>query len=240
MSAPPPLPPLPSPPSSSSVASEAVAAKSVAGVRGGGAPPLDAQQRAVVAAVLERHENVFMTGTAGAGKSFTLRTLVAEARAAGLVVEVTSTTGRSAVELDLGATTLHSLFGIGKGEKSAASYARDLHKPRMRAYLERLRALDVLVVDEISMAPAEVLEKVETILADVRNAPTVPWGGAQVVFSGDFFQLLPVPDTSPAAKRKRGGGGRPERPALAFEAPRAWGASAVHVYVGTCRPQTPG
>jgi ATP-dependent exoDNAse (exonuclease V) alpha subunit len=185
----------------------------------------DSYQQAAIDAVLDRRDKDIFTGPAGTGKSFTLRHLVAEARERGRRLAVCSSTGRSAVELQLRATTLHGFLALGDtGTRSASAYIRQLRSPSMAAHREQLMQLDMLVVDEVSMLDAEFLGKAEAIVAGIRVRDEEPWGGVQVVFSGDFAQLQPVPN------RKRNRQGRVEMPRLAFHASRAWIDARVHTY----------
>lgn len=187
---------------------------------------LDAAQRAAFDAVLDRRENVFVTGPAGTGKSHLLRALVAEARTRGLRVAVCSSTGRSAVELGLGATTLHNFLALGdKGHRGVSAYTQRLERPAFEAHRTRIRDLDVLVLDEVSMVAANFLTKAEAIVGTVRGRANEPYGGLQVVTSGDFAQLRPTP---PPGKRDRAGRYVPGvEPRLAFHAVRAWREAAI-------------
>lgn len=91
----------------------------------------DPLQRAAIDAALDRHENTFITGPADSGKSFTVRYQVVAERDRGRVVSICSSTGRSAVELGLDATTLHSFLALGDyGDRSVAAYVRQLESMR--------------------------------------------------------------------------------------------------------------
>ena len=187
----------------------------------------DVHQQAALDAALVRHENIFITGPAGSGKSFTLRVLVRGARARRLKVAVCSSTGRSAVELALSATTLHSLLALGDtGERSVASYVRQLEAKRHDATRQRIAGLDLLVIDEVSMLSARLLGLAEAIIASVRRRTSEPWGGVQVVYSGDFAQLRPVA----SSRGKRKASEPAPTPQLAFHAVRAWVEANVLVY----------
>jgi len=188
-------------------------------------PTLDDHQRAVFDAVVERGENVFVTGSAGCGKSFTVRAIVAQLRALGKRVHVASSTGRSAVELQLDATTLHGYLALGDtGDRPASFYVKRLEGKPLADFAERIRSTDVLVIDEISMVSAELLAKAETIVAATRQRRDEPWGGVQLVVSGDFAQLRPVPD------RRRAFGQERPPPQLAFYAVRAWRDANIVMY----------
>ena len=144
---------------------------------------LSAAQREVLVAVANR-ENVFMTGRGGCGKSKTINALVDAARDAGLVVDVTATTGIAAEPL--GGTTLHT-FACLKFEGTTA----DAIKSATLYHKERLRACQILIIDEVSMASPELLRQVLDVLDAVRlkRAPR-----PVIVLVGDFCQLAPVAD----------------------------------------------
>jgi ATP-dependent exoDNAse (exonuclease V) alpha subunit len=132
--------------------------------------------------------NVFLTGAAGTGKSFVLRKVLEALRARydgdeaefRRRVAVTAPTGAAATLL--GGQTLNSALGVG-----APSLRRDFRavlSPRNRP---RMRQLDVLVVDEVSMLSGEFLEEVEHVMRVARDDGR-PAGGVQLVFAGDFHQ----------------------------------------------------
>jgi ATP-dependent DNA helicase PIF1 len=186
---------------------------------------LDAYQQAAFDAVLDRHENVFITGAAGTGKSWTIRAIVAEARRRGLYVSICSSTGRSAVELGLDATTVHGFVALGDtGERAVSTYVQQLERPWSEPHRVRIAATQLLIIDEVSMLSASFLGLVEAVVAALRRRTSEPWGGIQVVYSGDFAQLRPVPSSR---KRKDE---EPARPQLAFHAARAWRDANVTMY----------
>jgi len=181
-------------------------------------PELDDDQKAIVEQVLStRRKNIFVTGSAGSGKSFVLRAIVKALRNRGRRVAVVSSTGRSAVELDLGATTLHHFLALGDtGTKSVATYVKRLLSwEALKEHTLVIRSLDTLIIDEVSMLSGQFLEKASAILSAVRRS-TVAWGGLQIVFSGDFAQLRPV------YNRYQNGD---DVPTLAFKANVAWGTT---------------
>ena len=134
---------------------------------------LTTDQRAVISLGLLGY-NLFVGGNAGTGKSFAVRRLVASLRGKGLVVAVTATTGIAAINIH--GSTLHSVLNIS---------------PQPSAQLDNafLRFIDVLVIDEVSMIPAPLLDRIDHS-AQVARRSTLPFGGIQVILSGDFLQLL--------------------------------------------------
>jgi len=127
--------------------------------------------------VLSGKPFVLVIGAAGTGKSTLLKLLAAELNA-----PVLAPTAVAA--LRVGGQTLHSFFRLERGVQwcgdDGATRATDLY-----------RALSVLIIDEISMVRADVLDKVDWILRRARNSPR-PFGGVQVIAFGDLFQLPPV------------------------------------------------
>ena len=127
-------------------------------------------------------ESLFVTGQGGTGKTHIVREFV---RRSGKRVAVTSTTGVSAVLLP-GGTTLHSWAGIGLGEGSEAALSTRIRK---KSYLKRRwKEVQVLIIDEVSMLSPDLFDKLESIARTVRGS-RLPFGGIQVVLSGDFLQL---------------------------------------------------
>lgn len=103
-------------------------------------------------------------------------------------IRVTALTGCAAILLGSGANTLHSWAGIGKGQGTVQELCAKIRCGRAnRNWL----TTDILIVDEVSMLTAELLEKLDAIGKRIR-ANLAPFGGIQVVFVGDFFQLPPV------------------------------------------------
>lgn len=161
-------------------------------------------------------DNVFVCGPAGSGKTRLLRAIVASLRAAKTPFILAALTGIAATLLPRGATTLHRALGLKVGATSVADAAATF-KWR-RPLVEKLRAAEVIIVDEVSMASAETLALAEGMARRFSRRPSTPWGGRRVVVCGDFSQLLPVHER-----------GRPP-PRLAFET-STWHESAFV----TCR-----
>ncbi|WP_230656140.1 AAA family ATPase [Psychrobacter sp. I-STPA10] len=137
--------------------------------------------------ILKTGNNVFLTGSAGSGKTYTLNQYIHYLRARRVPVAVTASTGIAATHMS--GVTIHSWSGIGiKDELSE----RDLSNLSRKRYLtERIKDTAVLIIDEISMLHAKQLDLVNTVLKHVRQSEAA-FGGIQVVVAGDFFQLPPV------------------------------------------------
>lgn len=130
--------------------------------------------------------SVLLTGPAGAGKTYVLNQFIKQAKANGLYVSITATTGLAATHL--GGTTIHSWSGIGVMDEIPSGFAEHLSKARQ----EIITKTDVLVIDEISMLHDFRLDMVDMVCRLVRKQPDMPFGGIQVIMSGDFFQLPPI------------------------------------------------
>jgi ATP-dependent exoDNAse (exonuclease V) alpha subunit len=136
---------------------------------------------------LQSGKNVFLTGPAGSGKTFLLNDFIAWAKQSGKNIAVTASSGIAATHL--GGVTIHSWSGLGIAER-ISEYALDglLQKQYLHS---RFTKTDMLIIDEISMFDAGRLDSVDIILRTMRDNPE-PFGGIQVVLSGDFFQLPPI------------------------------------------------
>jgi ATP-dependent DNA helicase PIF1 len=130
-------------------------------------------------------ESVLLTGPAGAGKTFVLNKFIKFAKAEGKHVSITATTGLAATHL--GGTTIHSWAGIGVLDYIPQGFVQHLAKGR----LEIIQKTDVLIIDEISMLHDYRLDMVDEVCRLVRKKDE-PFGGIQLIMSGDFFQLPPI------------------------------------------------
>ncbi len=136
-------------------------------------------------AILLSGKSALLTGAAGTGKTHLLNTFISQARAAGKKVSVTATTGLAATHL--GGTTIHSWSGMGINDHLPDNFFERISKTRR----ELITKTDVLIIDEISMMHDFRLDMLDEILRNVRDVDE-PFGGIQVVMSGDFFQLPPI------------------------------------------------
>lgn len=136
-------------------------------------------------AILNAGANVFLTGAPGAGKTYVLNEFIRGARADGASVAVTASTGIAATHVD--GQTIHSWSGVGLATVLDARLLKTIRTRRRR----KIQAADVLVIDEVSMLHAWLFDMVDQVCRDLRRDPR-PFGGLQVVLSGDLFQLPPV------------------------------------------------
>lgn len=137
--------------------------------------------------ILKTGANVFLTGEPGAGKTYTINEYVKYLRDSGVEVAITASTGIAATHI--GGMTIHSWSGIGIKRK-LDKY--DLDKLGSNEYVvKRINRAKVLIIDEVSMLSASTLSMIEAVCREVRQSSEA-FGGLQVVFVGDFFQLPPV------------------------------------------------
>ena len=160
---------------------------------------LSVDQEAALGAYLKGN-NVFLTGPGGSGKTELIKQMVECAgESLGKNVQVCALTGCAAVLLNCGAKTVHSWAGIGLAAGPSGRVVERVCKNRYKrvAWMKT----DVLIIDEVSMMSKKLFEILDQIGRRVRRCPMLPFGGIQLVFSGDFYQLPPVgdnddPDTS--------------------------------------------
>ena len=127
--------------------------------------------------------NVFLTGMSGTGKSLIIKLFYNEWKEY-KKIGVTSTTGTSAILI--GGTTLHSYLGIGLGKDTVETLYL---KIKNKAYMfKRWRDLDTIIIDEISMLSPQLFDKLELLARKLRSNE-LPFGGIQLVLTGDFCQL---------------------------------------------------
>lgn len=133
--------------------------------------------------------NVFATGPGGCGKSHVLKYIIRELKTRGKKVAVCAMTGCAAVLLECKAQTLHSWAGIGTGKGDAEHLASTINLN----YYKRKNWLstEVLIVDEVSMLSKSLFETLDIIGKHIRKN-AAPFGGIQLLFVGDFFQLPPI------------------------------------------------
>lgn len=145
--------------------------------------PLSEEQLQVMNIIKNGH-NVFITGSAGTGKSYLLQRVI------GMLPPDTTycTASTGAAASLIGGTTLHSFAGIGTGTsplEQCVSLASREHKAI------HWRRCKILVIDEISMVDGEFFDKLEAVARAMRKNKK-PFGGIQLVLCGDFLQLPPV------------------------------------------------
>ncbi|HVI48404.1 MAG TPA: helix-turn-helix domain-containing protein [Chitinophaga sp.] len=147
------------------------------------------------------NRHVFLTGKAGTGKTTFLKHIKEHTKKNTVVV---APTGVAAI--NAGGVTMHSFFqlpfgpfipgskrGFGIDEISSTdkhSLFRNIRFTNDKKVL--LQEMELLIIDEVSMVRADMLDAIDTILRHFRNKPLLPFGGVQVLYIGDLFQLPPV------------------------------------------------
>ncbi len=137
--------------------------------------------------ILRSGHNVFLTGPAGSGKTFLLNKYIEELKENKVGLAITASTGIAATHI--GGRTIHSWSGIGIRDSLNSTELKALKKkPYLKKEFERV---SVLIIDEISMLDAQRLDMIDKVCRAFKKN-TLPFGGIQVIMSGDFFQLPPV------------------------------------------------
>ena len=142
--------------------------------------------------LLQNGENVFLTGFAGTGKSYILNKLKEKLKKK---LTITSTTGIAAVNVK--GQTLHSWAGVGLCKNSISNTVEKIRGRKTQ--LNQILKCKILAVDEISMLNIEAFEYINEVLKILRECEK-PFGGIQVLFIGDFFQLPPVENKNSTEK----------------------------------------
>lgn len=133
-------------------------------------------------------ENIFVTGPGGCGKSYFIKKIYEISKENEKDIKVTSLTGCSAILLNCKATTVHKwgCLGIGKGNELSI-YRKIIQRKQTSNFTDT----DILVIDEISMLNQYLFEIIDYLCKKIRKCD-LPFGGIQIVASGDFYQLPPV------------------------------------------------
>lgn len=171
------------------------------------AMPCDEQDE--LARIVLQGASLYLGGKAGTGKSFFLRRIIKELQAKGLRVAVTGSTGVAA--LNVGGSTFHSFFGISvdsaaPSHRKRGSFSSQASFPSSSSSSNTFQLslkknvfhqFDVIVIDEISFLHAGYLELLEQSAREARGRENKnkPFGGLQMIVSGDFLQLTAIEST---------------------------------------------
>ena len=150
-----------------------------------GEPALSSQQMFAYTAIEQTSDNIFITGKAGTGKSVLLMYFIQNTSKN---VAVVAPTGIAAI--NVGGQTIHSFFGLDIGVQKPQDPEKIYNFSDESAAV--WQKLDTLVIDEISMVRADVMQMINAKLQAARNSFYEPFGGCQLVVFGDLFQLPPV------------------------------------------------
>jgi len=135
--------------------------------------------------------NIFITGPGGAGKSELIRMIYKHANSRFKDIYVTALTGCASILLNCKAKTLHSWASIGLGNGTTENLISKIKKNKFQKAV--WKGTDILVVDEVSMLSLKLFNMLNDIGKAIRGNQK-PFGGIQLIFSGDFYQLPPVGD----------------------------------------------
>lgn len=162
---------------------------------------LDDKQRLALD-IADSGQNLFFTGGAGVGKSFLIQCLTRKLRHRGVRLAILAPTGIAACPLE--GQTIHSFFGFNVGSmyKTTKSLVNLLvfKKPHLH---KQIQTVQCLVVDEVSMLDVTLFEKMDHMCRTIRKKLNQPFGGIQMICSGDFYQLPPVHKSKSGKKKKK-------------------------------------
>jgi ATP-dependent DNA helicase PIF1 len=151
-------------------------------------PPLCEEQQRLVDLILSK-KNVFYTGSAGCGKSTVLKAFVQELKQQGRNVVIVAPTGKAALEIN--GSTYFTFAGW-----TPDHFKKPLEKLKQGAHgkfvQKRMREVDTLIIDEISMMENHAFERLNEVMKEARSNRLEAFGGVQLVVTGDFCQLPPV------------------------------------------------
>jgi ATP-dependent DNA helicase PIF1 len=142
-------------------------------------------------------ENIFITGPGGTGKTAIIRELANHARKNNKIIQICALTGCATVLLNCKAKTIHSWSGIGLANNDIDYIVNDIYENKYKR--RNWRNIDILIIDEVSMLSLKLFNLLDQVAKACRGN-RLPFGGIQIIFSGDFFQLPPIgtekePDT---------------------------------------------
>lgn len=164
----------------------------------------NASEAALIASrfINQTNRNVFLTGKAGTGKTTFLKHIIKHTHKKAVIV---APTGIAAI--NAGGTTIHSMFHIPFGSfvpvqnyvQRSNTYIQltDRHTLFKTQFINTnkraiIREMELLIIDEVSMLRADILDAIDSVMRHVRGRNYLPFGGVQVLFIGDMYQLPPV------------------------------------------------
>ena len=139
------------------------------------------EQKHALDMIAKTNQSFFLTGRAGTGKTTFLRAVQREVKKNFVVL---APSGVAAIQA--GGQTIHSFFGFGFGVQGP----KDMGQMNVNKIV-LAQHLDTIIIDEVSMVRCDLIDAMDRMLRDCRHS-SLPFGGVQMVFVGDMFQLLPI------------------------------------------------
>lgn len=140
------------------------------------------RQKQAYELVKHTNQSFFLTGRAGTGKTTFLKTIQELTEKQFIVV---APTGIAAIVV--GGVTIHSFFGLDLNVQGPEDYGKNFTDEKIDA----VRACDTIIIDEVSMVRCDIIDAIDRTLRVIMKS-SLPFGGKQIIFSGDMFQLPPV------------------------------------------------
>ena len=147
------------------------------------------EEQQIAYEIFKSGQNMFLTGPGGTGKSAFIRHIQEESFRKGKEIQVCAMTGCAALMLECKAKTIHSWASIGLCTNTIENMITRIKRNRLAKSV--WKTVDVLVVDEVSMMSQKIFETLDAIGKSIRRN-NKPFGGIQLIFTGDFYQLPPV------------------------------------------------
>lgn len=140
------------------------------------------RQKQAYELVAKTNQSFFLTGRAGTGKTTFLKNIQEMTEKQFIVV---APTGIAAIVA--GGVTIHSFFGLDLNVQGPKDHGKNFTEEK----IEAVRACDTIIIDEVSMVRCDIVDAIDRTLKIITKS-SLPFGGKQVIFSGDMFQLPPV------------------------------------------------
>ena len=157
----------------------------------------NAEQMSALQCLEQTSMSLFLTGSAGTGKSYFLKNYCEVTRKKFVKL---APTGLAA--LNIHGQTIHSFFRLPLAPLTDPNHTSAITRRYRKDKRELIRQLDLIIIDEISMVRCDLLDAMDRILRSVRHSK-VPFGGVQLLMVGDPFQLPPVTTTADQEEMQR-------------------------------------
>lgn len=145
------------------------------------------EEKKIALQLVEKGNNILITGGAGTGKSFLLNFIRKNFKEKNIAI--TASTGIAAVNIS--GSTIHSWLGIGLANGSLEQIIQNIRHSKFAKLRRKIRATSIIAIDEISMISAATFDIINEVLKAIKE-DNRPFGGVQMILFGDFLQLPPV------------------------------------------------